>query len=591
MELPAEEREAPSTTWSDAHTRASLQVLAEGAAALGGFGEAAIRVRRGNGLEVVATAGPGTAEMIGTSLPVEVLDAELANADHWGVLRFVPHERVGPEVLEYSHLSATEVRDVPDAWHPIDLLMAPLLDDEGVIRGLLTVDSPVDGCRPGPIQRAALISYAGVARTQVLLALEREELQARVRLSIETRAIVRQALGEDSLDKVVEASRIAIADCFNAAGMWLSAFDSRGGASTVWWSHVGYDLPMFAELDELAVRLAHLYWKDQRVAHLSRQHVLHPGLMAEDATLALDFLESVQITSALFVPLGTGTECLGYLVLARLSDTTPWTEMEHDAALDIGHDLGRAIANARQLEQERALVDRLRELDRYRTDLMNTVAHELRNPLASVSGHLELIEEEEELSGDVRRSVEAAIRGAGRLEGVIEGLLATAHASDPDATFDPVPVDLRSVVAAVVDECAHAADARSITITISTAASAGAFVVPGLPDELHRVLANLLSNAVKYSHDGASVSVLLAQGEDEVVFTVVDQGLGISDEDQLHLFKEFFRSNNPEALTRPGSGLGLVIVDRIVRRHGGRLDVESSLGHGTSVTARLPSAH
>lgn len=562
-------------------------MLAEGAAALGGFGEAAIRVRRGNGMEVVATAGPGTAEMIGTALPVEVLDAELANADSWGVLRFVPHERVGPEVLEYSHLSAAEVRDVPDAWHPLDLLMAPLLDDDGVIRGLLTVDSPVDGRRPGPVQRAALISYAGVARTQVLLALEREELQARVRLSTETRAIVRRALGEDSLDKVVEASRTAIADCFDAAGMWLSAFDSQGGASTVWWSHVGYDLPMFAELDELAVRLAHLYWKDQRVAHLSRQHVLHPGLTAEDAALALDFLESVRIASALFVPLGTGTECLGYLVLVRLSDTTPWTEMEHDAALDIGHDLGRAIANARQLEQERGLVDRYRELDRYRTDLMNTVAHELRNPLASVSGHLELIEEEEELPGDVRRSVEAAIRGAGRLQGVIEGLLATAHASDPDAAFDPVPVDLRSVVAAVVDECAHAASARSITV--STDESTDAFVVPGLPDELHRVLANLVSNAVKYSHEGASVAVRLAHAEGEVVFTVVDHGLGISDEDQLHLFKEFFRSTNPEALARPGSGLGLVIVDRIVRRHGGRFEIESSLGQGTTMTLRLPA--
>lgn len=589
MELPAEEREAPSTTWSDAHTRASLQVLAEGAAALGGFGEAAIRVRRGNGMQVVATAGPGTAEMIGTSLPVEVLDAELANADHWGVLRFVPYERVGPEVLEYSHLSATEARDVPDAWHPIDLLMAPLLDDEGVIRGLLTVDSPVDGCRPGPSQRAALISYAGVARTQVLLALEREELQARVRLSTETRAIVRQALGEDSLEKVIEASRVAIADCFNSAGMWLSAFDSRGGASTVWWSHVGHDLPMFAELDELAVRLAHLYWKDQRVAHLSRQHVLHPGLTAEDATLALDFLESVQITSALFVPLGTGTECLGYLVLARLSDTTPWTEMEHDAALDIGHDLGRAIANARQLEKERALVDRLRELDGYRTELMNTVAHELRNPLASVAGHLELIEEEKDLSGDVRHSVEAAIRGAGRLGGVIEDLLAVAHVSDPDAAFDPVPVDLGSVLADVVDECIHVASARSITI--STDVSEDTLVVQGIRDELHRLLANLVSNAVKYSDEGSSVALELALDEQEVVIRVIDHGLGISEEDLLELFTEFFRSHNPEALARPGTGLGLVIVDRIVRRHGGRVDVESSLGRGTTVTARLPSAH
>jgi two-component system phosphate regulon sensor histidine kinase PhoR len=519
---------------------------------------------------------------------VEVLDAELARADHWGALRFVPHERVGDEVLEYSHLSSTRIRDVPDAWHPVDLLVAPLLDDDGVLRGLLSVDSPVDGRRPGPLQRAALSSYAGVARTQVLLALEREELQARVRLSIETREIVRRALGEDSLDKVVEASRTAVAECFDAAGMWLSAFDSQGGASTAWWSHFGYDLPMFAELDELAVRLANRFWDDQYVAHLSREHVLHPGLTPEDAALVLDFLESVRVASALFVPLGAGTECLGYLVLARISDHKPWTAMEYDAALDIGHDLGRAIANARQLEQERALVDRFRELDRYRIELMNTVAHELRNPLASVTGYLELIEEEEELPGHVRPSVEAAIRGAGRLEGVIEALLATAHVSDPDAAFDPVPVDLRDIVVAVVDECSHLATARSITIASDKCR--GAFVVPGLPEELHRLLANLVSNAVKYSHDDSSVVVELALDEEEVVARVIDHGLGISEEDQRDLFKEFFRSNNPEALARPGSGLGLVIVDRIVRRHGGHLDVESVLGEGTTVTVRLPAA-
>ena len=85
-------------------------MLAEGAAELAGFGEAAISVRRGNGMEVIATAGLGTSEMIGTQLPIEVLDVELAKAEHWGVLRFVPHERVGAEVLAYSHLSATRDR-------------------------------------------------------------------------------------------------------------------------------------------------------------------------------------------------------------------------------------------------------------------------------------------------------------------------------------------------------------------------------------------------------------------------------------------------------------------------------------------------
>ena len=445
-----------------------------------------------------------------------------------------------------------------------------------MIQGLLSVDSPINGQRPGAAQRAALSSYAGVARTQVLLALEREELQARVRLSTETRAIVRHALGEDSLDKVIEASRTAITDCFDAAGLWISAFDSAGGAASTWWSHFGYDLPMFAELDELAIRLAHLYWEDQRVAHLSREHVLHPGLTPEDAALALDFLESVEINSALFVPLGAGTECLGYLVLARVSLTPAWTAMEFDAALDIGHDLGRAIANARQLEQERALVEQFRELDGYRTELMNTVAHELRNPLASVVGHLELIEEQDAAR---RRPPLGRCRDPrrGRLEGIIEDLLATARVSDPDAAFNPVQVDLRDVVHAAVNECTHVASLRSIAIDTDVPLSSTrghrcpgrAAPRPGQPAEQR---GEVLRRATR------RWPVDLTHDEHEVVVRVVDHGIGISEEDQRGLFKEFFRSANPQALARPGSGLGLVIVDKIVRRHGGRLDVESDAG-------------
>ncbi len=69
-----------------------------------------------------------------------------------------------------------------------------------------------------------------------------------------------------------------------------------------------------------------------------------------------------------------------------------------------------------------------------------------------------------------------------------------------------------------------------------------------------------------------------------------DQGIGISRADQHHLFSEFFRSTNPEAVAEPGTGLGLTIVQRIVERHGGRIDVRSDLGRGSTFTVRLPAA-
>ena len=571
----------------DRSTRESLEVLVEGVAVLAGFEQSAISLRRGDEFEVVAVAGPGVAEKIlGRRLPVKLVAEELERSDEWGPWRFVPHDRVGDEVLEYSHVYDGQSGDGPDAWHPLDLLTAPVYDDDGELRGLLSVDVPSDGRRPGPDQLTVLSKYAGVARTSVLLALERERLAERVRMATEAREIVRRALSERSLDLVLEACRSAVVDCFDAIGMWVTAFDARGGTSTAWYAEGAESEPPFSEIDDVVIRLAHRYWTDQYVAPFSRRTMDLPGLPPEDAPGLMDFLDGIGIGSVLFVPLGVGPECLGFLVLTRVSDSRPWTDVECEAALDIGRDLGRAVANARQLEHERALVERLRKLDGYRVELVNTLAHELRNPLFSVTANLEMLEVDA-LDEDGRRSVAAAMRGADRMEAVIEDLLTMARMSDPRNEFVPVPVDLVQVVEDVIEECRPAGRAASVTCDVDL--PDGPVLVSGRRDELHRMLANLASNAIKYSDAGGRVSLRVVPDGGEVVVVVADDGIGIGEKDQQELFREFFRTNNPDALERPGTGLGLAIVDRIARRHHGRIDLESVLGEGTTVTVTLPS--
>ena len=584
---PALDRAESRSPWSDAPARASLRVVAESVALLSGFRHAVINVRRDDLLEVVATSSPELEHLLGTTMAVEVLERELTKADEWGDLRFVPHERVGDEVLSYSYVPDLEPTEGPGAWHPMDLLAAPIYDGDGTLRGLLTVDVPVDGLRPNSAQRNVLERYAGVTRTTVLIALQREELEQRVRLMTEVRELVRRALGESSLELVIEACRSALVQSFGAEGMLLSVSDGEGSLSSTWYSESGLDRPNVEELGDLGSVFAQRYWADQYVADFSRTRDVHPGLDAADAKQVIAFLDEIGIGSMLFIPLGAGTECLGYLALARACDEPAWTDREHDAALDIGHDLGRAVANVRQLEKERALVTGLRELDGYRTELINTVAHELRSPLTAVMGNLEMTDFEEDLSDAGRRSVAAALRGARRIETVIDDLLTVARFSDPRAPFEPVDVDLCSVVLDVVEECGHAATARSIRVT--TEMPEGPVLVRGGHDELHRALANVVGNAIKYSEDGSPVVVRLEQGERDVLLSVADQGLGISERDQASLFREFHRSSNPEALNRPGTGLGLVIVQRIVRRHGGEVRVDSQLGHGTTVTLSLRS--
>lgn len=574
------------TPWADDQTRQHLQVLAEGVAVLAGFDQSAVSLRRDGFFELVAAAGLDDS-FLGRRLTAEFVEGELATADRWGAWRFVPADRADEEVLEFSSIPDVVPIDADDAWHPLNLLVAPLLDDEGRLRGLLSVDSPHNGRLPGREQMEVLTMYAGVARTLVLLALEREQLAERVRMADEAREIVRRALGEPTLDLVVEACRSTIVTCFGAVGMWLTAFDEHGGASTTFYA-VGTDVePRFREIDDVVVGLAHRYWAEQHVAHFSRAYAEHSGLPPDDARRLLTFLDNLGIESVLFVPLGAGPECLGFLVLTRTSDTPSWTAIERTAALDIGHDLGRAVANARQIERERAVADRLRRLDGYRMEMVNTLGHELRTPLFSMTANLELLDVEA-LSDDDRLSVAAANRGAARMQAVIEDLLAMAQVADPLREFVPEQVDLRRVLLDVAEECHAVAAAKSQECVVDVPDDP--VLVSGRPEELHRMLANLASNAMKYSDRGGRIDVRLEHDDDSVVVRFTDAGIGISETDLAQLFREFFRSTNPDALARPGTGLGLSIVERIVRRHAGRIELTSELGRGTTATVTLPVA-
>ncbi|NYE36019.1 signal transduction histidine kinase [Nocardioides cavernae] len=574
------------TPFADEQTRQHLQVLVEGVATLAGFEQSAVTLRRDGVCEIIAAAGVST-DFVGTLVPTEVLLDEIANADEWGAWRFVPHERIDERMLGYSHIPDLTPLEGDDAWHPLDSLFAPIYDDAGEFRGILGVDAPRDGRLPSPEKLEVLTRYAEVARTLVLVALEREELNEKVRMATEAREIVRRALGEPTLDLVLAACRQTLVECFDAVGMWLTAFGEGGAGHTTTSYARGSDVdPPFSEIDDTVVRLARRYWDDQYVAPFSRAHAEQPGLPPQDADRLLAFLDRIGIGSVLFVPMGVGTECLGFLVLTRVSDSREWTDVERDAARDIGRDLGRAVANARQLERERAVVDRLRKLDSYRVEVVNTLGHELRNPLFSMSANLELLDVDR-LDEESRRSVAAATRGATRMRAVIEDMLTMAQMSDPRREFEPVPVDLRRVVHDVHDECHAAATAGGVECR--TELPSEPVVVAGQPDELHRMLTNLTSNAIKYTDPGGQVTIRVEPRGDEVVTRIDDTGIGISALDQAQLFREFFRSTNPAALVRPGTGLGLAIVARIVNRHSGTIELDSVRDRGTSVIVTLPA--
>ena len=581
-----------ATPWSDAPSRDALQLIAEGVTKVAGFGIAAISVVRGDPgyLEVMAVAGSDQAlsELRGRHTPVGQLAQEIEKADDWGLLRFVPHER-----LEDNGLGETwgwvpdiePIDDAPDAWHPLDLLIAPLYDSAGTMRGTLAMDLPADGRRPSEAQRAVLNAYAEQARQAVIVALEREALAEKVRMAETARLIVRRAAAQLRMDRIVEDSREALVEGFNAAGMWLQTFDQEGHGAL--YSAGGAQVELSPAMVEIAEAAARRAWDQQEPAVVAPDVPFGPTITAEQGELILAFLRGIGVRSLLFTPLGAGPECVGNLVLTRTEGAPDWTEAEATAALDIGHDLGRAILNARTFEREHQLVEELQALDSYKGQLIATVAHELKNPLTSVMGHLEMLESSPDLSGTTRSSLNAMDRGTRRMVRVIDDLLLLSKVGDPDNPVIPVPVDLNRVVDEVVDLVTVAAAQKGVTVRVET--PGGPVEALGDAIELDRVCANLVSNAVKYTPDGGAVTVSLGRADGEVVLTVADEGIGISEEDVARLGTEFFRSSNPEAVAQPGTGLGLAIASRVIARHHGRMMIESALGAGSTFRVFLPA--
>ncbi len=574
-----------------------LELLVEGVTRMVGFRVAAVGLVRGDELEMVAVVGDDGAreQLLGSRTPLTAILAELEVAEHWGPLRFVPHEAMPGDADMWGWVPEIEAADCIDAWHPMDALCAPLYGRDGELLGLLSLDLPEDGRRPGPEQQRVLAAYAEQAARAAVLALEREELAEQVRLASAARQIVRNAPADLGIDEVLGASADALMQGFRAVGAWLQLFDGDGHGTGRVVALDDTEVRLPGRLVRVAERVARAAWLLQQAQVLSPHHApaSASALSHVDAQESLAFLESIAVGSLLLVPIGAGPEALGNLVLTRPVDAPDWSATERAAALDIGHDLGRVVLNARSFEREQRLVAELRAIDSYKGRLIATVSHELKNPLTAILGHVEILEDlVQDLSPELARSVGPSVatigRGAHRMTRVVEDLLLLARVGDPDRPVVPTRVDVGSVVADVLALLAHALDERGLDVVVETPRRP--VVAMAEAEEIERLVTNLVSNACKYTPTGGTITVCLAVEGHEVVLECTDTGLGISEADQAQLFQEFFRSTNPVALAEPGTGLGLNIVHRIAVRHGGRTEVESRLGEGSTFRVRLPAA-
>jgi PAS domain S-box-containing protein len=234
-------------------------------------------------------------------------------------------------------------------------------------------------------------------------------------------------------------------------------------------------------------------------------------------------------------------------------------------------------------------VTRFEEVDRLKSDFVATVSHEFRTPLTSITMAAALLKEERigKLNDQQRQLLTALAEDAARLTNLVSELLDLSKLEAGRMEFDFQEVELGPLVAAAVRPLIRQAEDKGVSIR--TTEVPAALVVRADPNKVTWVLNNLIVNAIRYTEAGGEIAVRAYARRNRAYVSVTDTGTGISPEDQKHIFDKFYqvkRNGQPVG----GAGLGLALCREIVEAHGGRIWMESELGHGSTFTFTLPLA-
>jgi two-component system phosphate regulon sensor histidine kinase PhoR len=229
-------------------------------------------------------------------------------------------------------------------------------------------------------------------------------------------------------------------------------------------------------------------------------------------------------------------------------------------------------------------ITKMQNLARIKKDFVLNVSHELRTPLTAIRGYAEALEDEG--GAGTKSYAETIIRHAERMIRIIEDLLSLAALEEKGLAYEPERVGLEEIAKNVVRLFEPRAREKQLELRLETAADLPP--IDGDPFRLEQMFVNLVDNAIKYTEKG-SVRVRLEKAGGGVVVEVEDSGIGIPEEDQNRVFERFYVVDKSRSRKTGGTGLGLSIVKHIVLLHGGRIDLKSRPGVGSTFRVFLPS--
>ena len=290
--------------------------------------------------------------------------------------------------------------------------------------------------------------------------------------------------------------------------------------------------------------------------------------------------EELGIESLLVVPLSTGPHPIGVL-LAMNSKKGSFEDGDVRFTNLLGSRIAAVIDSSTARERERALMQRLWEADRMKSEFVSMLAHELRGPMTTIMGFGQTLKTQWDTVPEDRRThfFDIITKEIDRLSRLVSDLLDVSRMEAGSLRYDLVPMPVGDLIDSVLE--VHTSLHRDHEIV--TEVPDDLPKVMGDKDRVRQVLINLCTNAIRYSPEGTKIklSAEVSDSGSEVIVSVADQGIGIAPQDIDKVFSKFVMLPKP-TWVKKGTGLGLYITKGIVDAHGGRIWIESEAGKGAT---------
>ena len=313
---------------------------------------------------------------------------------------------------------------------------------------------------------------------------------------------------------------------------------------------------------------------------LGRIAVLSAALLSVPAILFVQELRDRPLET--YVVAGVGS-AIALLVIGRLTGILRALER-----IRLRERAARSLAEATQ-HQLALQNERLVEADRLKDEFVALISHDLRTPLTSIMGYVELALDEDiepELDEERRSYLKVVARSSERLLRLVDDLLFVAKLQAGTLVLSPAELDLCGIAGQAVEEARPRAESKELALSFL---GSSPVVVEADKGRVFQLLDNLISNAIKFTPEGGRIDVRVVPALDGAVLEVSDTGVGLGPGEAELVFDRFFRSSHADTQGIPGTGLGLFIARAIAEAHGGRISASARQGGGTTFRIELPS--